>query len=186
MLVLDEPTNHLDLEAIEELERALEGYEGTVVLVTHDRRFLEAFAATRVPAQSFPRSCSSASQRGSDSLLLVRVRLVVQVLAADRAEAGAVRVVEDLLRQVERERVARPAGEVELVVLRRTASAAPRPRRGSTRGTRARETSRSIAVSRRQRWHGPCSRPSNESSKTVPVDARVARSSAGTCSGTGR
>ena len=45
-LVLDEPTNHLDLEAIEELERALEGYEGTIVLVTHDRRFLEAFAAT--------------------------------------------------------------------------------------------------------------------------------------------
>jgi ATPase subunit of ABC transporter with duplicated ATPase domains len=45
-LVLDEPTNHLDLEAIEELERALEGYEGTVVLVTHDRRFLEAFEAT--------------------------------------------------------------------------------------------------------------------------------------------
>jgi ATPase subunit of ABC transporter with duplicated ATPase domains len=46
-LVLDEPTNHLDLEAIEELERALEGYEGTVVLVTHDRRFLEAFKPTR-------------------------------------------------------------------------------------------------------------------------------------------
>ena len=45
-LILDEPTNHLDLEAIEELERALEGYEGTIVLVTHDRRFLEAFAAT--------------------------------------------------------------------------------------------------------------------------------------------
>jgi ATPase subunit of ABC transporter with duplicated ATPase domains len=46
-LVLDEPTNHLDLEAIEQLESALEGYEGTVVLVTHDRRFLEAFRATR-------------------------------------------------------------------------------------------------------------------------------------------
>ena len=45
-LILDEPTNHLDLEAIEELERALEGYDGTIVLVTHDRRFLEAFAAT--------------------------------------------------------------------------------------------------------------------------------------------
>ena len=45
-LVLDEPTNHLDLEAIEELEAALEGYEGTIVLVTHDRRFLEAFAPT--------------------------------------------------------------------------------------------------------------------------------------------
>ena len=46
-LVLDEPTNHLDLEAIVELESALEHFEGTVVLVTHDRRFLDAFGATR-------------------------------------------------------------------------------------------------------------------------------------------
>jgi ATPase subunit of ABC transporter with duplicated ATPase domains len=46
-LVLDEPTNHLDLEAIEELEAALSGFTGTVVLVTHDRRFLAAFGATR-------------------------------------------------------------------------------------------------------------------------------------------
>jgi ATPase subunit of ABC transporter with duplicated ATPase domains len=46
-LVLDEPTNHLDLEAVTELESALAGYDGTVVLVTHDRRFLDAFRATR-------------------------------------------------------------------------------------------------------------------------------------------
>ncbi len=46
-LVLDEPTNHLDLEAIEELEAALEGYEGTIVLVTHDRRLLERFEPTQ-------------------------------------------------------------------------------------------------------------------------------------------
>ncbi|HEY3541501.1 MAG TPA: ABC-F family ATP-binding cassette domain-containing protein [Gaiellaceae bacterium] len=46
-LVLDEPTNHLDVEAIEELERALAGYDGTVLLVTHDRVFLERFGATR-------------------------------------------------------------------------------------------------------------------------------------------
>jgi ATPase subunit of ABC transporter with duplicated ATPase domains len=46
-LVLDEPTNHLDVEAIEELERGLAGYDGTVILVTHDRRFLEAFAPDR-------------------------------------------------------------------------------------------------------------------------------------------
>jgi ATPase subunit of ABC transporter with duplicated ATPase domains len=46
-LVLDEPTNHLDLEAIEQLEAALGDYPGTVLLVTHDRRFLERFDPTR-------------------------------------------------------------------------------------------------------------------------------------------
>jgi len=46
-LVLDEPTNHLDLPAIEELEAALDGYAGTIVLVTHDRRLLDRFGATR-------------------------------------------------------------------------------------------------------------------------------------------
>ena len=46
-LVLDEPTNHLDVPAIEELERALDTFDGTVLLVTHDRRFLAGFRATR-------------------------------------------------------------------------------------------------------------------------------------------
>jgi ATPase subunit of ABC transporter with duplicated ATPase domains len=41
VLVLDEPTNHLDLAAIEQFEDALESYEGTLLLVTHDRRLLE-------------------------------------------------------------------------------------------------------------------------------------------------
>ena len=41
VLVLDEPTNHLDLPVIEQLEQALESYEGALLLVTHDRRMLE-------------------------------------------------------------------------------------------------------------------------------------------------
>ncbi|MEY4674702.1 MAG: hypothetical protein RL148_2486 [Planctomycetota bacterium] len=47
LLVLDEPTNHLDLEAIEQLEQALESFDGTVLLVTHDRRMLENVQLTR-------------------------------------------------------------------------------------------------------------------------------------------
>ena len=46
-LVLDEPTNHLDLPAIEQLESALEEYEGTLLLVSHDRRLLESVTVTR-------------------------------------------------------------------------------------------------------------------------------------------
>lgn len=53
-LVLDEPTNHLDLPAIEELERALAAFEGTLVLVTHDRRFLERSRVTRELALTAP------------------------------------------------------------------------------------------------------------------------------------
>jgi ATPase subunit of ABC transporter with duplicated ATPase domains len=41
LLVLDEPTNHLDLPAIEQLEQALESYDGALLLVTHDRRLLD-------------------------------------------------------------------------------------------------------------------------------------------------
>jgi ATPase subunit of ABC transporter with duplicated ATPase domains len=47
LLVLDEPTNHLDLAAIEQLESALAGYAGTLLLVTHDRRMLEAVHTNR-------------------------------------------------------------------------------------------------------------------------------------------
>lgn len=46
-LVLDEPTNFLDMEAVEALESLLKEYEGSVIFVSHDRRFIENIA-TRI------------------------------------------------------------------------------------------------------------------------------------------
>jgi ATP-binding cassette subfamily F protein 3 len=44
-LALDEPTNHLDIESIESLEDALDDYEGTILLVSHDRAMLESLTS---------------------------------------------------------------------------------------------------------------------------------------------
>jgi ATPase subunit of ABC transporter with duplicated ATPase domains len=47
LLILDEPTNHLDLDAVEELETALAGFDGTLLVVSHDRRMLSSLRVTR-------------------------------------------------------------------------------------------------------------------------------------------
>ena len=64
LLVLDEPTNHLDVENIEVLEDGLDEYEGTVLLVSHDRAFLRE-VATRV--WSFDETDSPTSTARSSS-----------------------------------------------------------------------------------------------------------------------
>ncbi len=47
LLLIDEPTNHMDIESIDALSKALKSYEGTVILVSHDRAFIES-SATQV------------------------------------------------------------------------------------------------------------------------------------------
>ncbi|UTP38116.1 ATP-binding cassette domain-containing protein [Phenylobacterium sp. LH3H17] len=48
LLILDEPTNHLDLESIAAMEAALRGYDGALLLVSHDRDFLDAVGVEEV------------------------------------------------------------------------------------------------------------------------------------------
>jgi ATPase subunit of ABC transporter with duplicated ATPase domains len=48
VLLLDEPSNHLDVATLEVLTEALQRFEGAIVVVSHDRRFLESLSATHV------------------------------------------------------------------------------------------------------------------------------------------
>lgn len=73
LLLLDEPTNHLDLDGICWLEQLLLGFKGAVVVVTHDRRFLDTVATRIVELDrgrltSFPGNFSAFQQKKSERL----------------------------------------------------------------------------------------------------------------------
>jgi ATP-binding cassette subfamily F protein 3 len=96
LLVLDEPTNHLDVESIEAFEDALQQYDGTVILVSHDRELLRALT-TRIWVM-----------HGRHITEFAGGFAEWEEVSAERAHAAAVRAAEDqALRQVhERQRVA--------------------------------------------------------------------------------
>ena len=100
LLILDEPTNHLDVESIEALEDAVDDYEGTVILVSHDRELLRTLTT---------------------KVWILHDRHITEfdgnfaeweAVSAERAHAASVRAAEDraLLRVKERQRVAPQSG----------------------------------------------------------------------------
>jgi ATP-binding cassette subfamily F protein 3 len=110
LLVLDEPTNHLDVETIEVLEDAIEGYEGTVILVSHDRAMLRALA-TRVWVLH-ERHVTAFDGTFAEW----------EVVSEERAHAAAVRASEEeaLRRMDEKKRTARHGERVGSSDARRT------------------------------------------------------------------
>ncbi|KMN30861.1 MULTISPECIES: ATP-binding cassette domain-containing protein [unclassified Chromobacterium] len=75
VLLLDEPTNHLDVSAIEWLESLLKNFSGSVLLITHDRRFLDNVATRIVELdrgilRSYPGSFSSYHVRKAEELAI--------------------------------------------------------------------------------------------------------------------
>jgi len=97
LLILDEPTNHLDVESIEALEDAIEQYEGSVLLVSHDRALLRALT-TRVWVLHERRITDFDGSFGEWELV-----------AAERQHAAAVRAAEEeaLRRHDEKKKTAR-------------------------------------------------------------------------------
>ncbi len=102
LLVLDEPTNHLDVETIEVLEDAIETYEGTVIIVSHDRAMLRALAS-RVWVLH---DCHITTFDGTFAEW--------EIASEERAHAAAVRAAEEVaLRRVgEKKRTARKEQQV--------------------------------------------------------------------------
>ncbi len=88
LLFLDEPTNHLDIPAAEILEEALTGFEGTVVLVSHDRRFLETVTTRTV---SFEPGHVDVYEGGFKDFMDMKARLARAELDAPAAAAAPTR-----------------------------------------------------------------------------------------------
>ena len=130
LLLLDEPTNHLDIVAIDWLEKTLATFSGAILVISHDRRFLESFATRiieldRGQLTSYPGSFAEYERRKEEAL---------------NAEALANARFDKLLKEEEiwirkgvEARRTRSAGRVTRLQALRTERAARRERAGNVK-----------------------------------------------------
>ena len=128
-LLLDEPTNHLDIDSMEVLESALESYDGTVIVISHDRYLLDRIPDRIVEVRD---GQAFASPGGYDDWLEAhRCRLGMSATSSPRSEAkswscrACPRLVE-WRERVAREKVARFADQTCTGVVRCPGSATRR------------------------------------------------------------
>lgn len=94
ILLLDEPTNHLDIESIVWLERFLQTYEGAVILVSHDKMFLDN-TTNRTIEISFGKICDY--NKPYSKYLVYRAQLQEQQIAAQRNQQREIEQTERLI-----------------------------------------------------------------------------------------
>jgi ATP-binding cassette subfamily F protein uup len=132
VLLLDEPTNHLDLEAIEWLESLLLGFNGSVLFITHDRRFLDRLA-TRITELDRGHLTDFV---GTYSNYLVKKEELLAVEATHAAKFDKVLAQEEAwIRQGIKARRTRNEGRVRQLERLRLERAARRERQGNVKLT---------------------------------------------------
>ncbi|MEQ1601446.1 MAG: ATP-binding cassette domain-containing protein [Methylophilaceae bacterium] len=130
VLLLDEPTNHLDLEAIEWLEELLMGFKGSVLFITHDRRFLDHLA-TRIVELDRGQLTDFV---GSYSNYLIKKEELLAVEATHAANFDKVLAQEEAwIRQGIKARRTRNEGRVRRLEQLRLERAARRERQGNVK-----------------------------------------------------
>jgi ATPase subunit of ABC transporter with duplicated ATPase domains len=99
LLLLDEPTNHLDVEALEWLEAFVRGYRGAVLIVSHDREFLDQTVARILYLDPETRAVKSYTGNYSD-FAAARAAEREQQLAAWKDQQDYIQTVEDDIRRI--------------------------------------------------------------------------------------
>lgn len=136
LVILDEPTNHLDMQAAEWLEAWVRGYHGTVLLVSHDRRFLEGVADSFVEVAQ-----GKARQYPGDYAQFLRLRAAdeertAKVAAAQAAQAA--KLDEYVRRFMDSQRTAQARGRLkQLEKLEAVRIETPKAERGIAAGFQA-------------------------------------------------